>query len=431
MESLAVLIYILNGLTILVNTHLIFALCKLKKIKLMSFRLVMYLSLSDVFSGLFGIALDLNRTKNKKPTQSLYYITLFHMFFTNFSIILILLIAIDRFIHMKYLARYPIIMTQKRAIIAVVSSALFTFHTVLVVLILPHYQTRFIVENIRGYMTYRVILSFIYIVLMLATFALYLSTYLTIAKKIGNLRSFDLERNGIKPCDVKNDGIRQTPDTTSTKSLRRRSRWPPRNPANDFIKGMLFVVCCLIVLVLPNISFSVAETITYLHGNNDAKQNIINAAPTVRKITYPAFLLNSTLNATFFIVCCSDIRLFTKNFYFACFKVSLRWVVPFHRFFVRLFVCLYSYFTSILFLVIYIHVHMYIQLIQIETNISFTFVGSSDKFENVSSSSSSEANRCTSLHCCLRQFRLSVAFRCNASTNTLGTLNIFLIILCF
>lgn len=319
MDSFTILAYFLHTMAIITNTCLIFSLCKLKKIRVISFRLVFYLSLSDVFSAIFGIALDsvtISANGSKSVNDTLRLITVFHTFFMNFSLILILVIAVDRFIHMKYLINYPRIMTRKKAVVAVVLSAIFTMHTVIVAVILPYYYRVLIIRHYDAYITYRVILSIFYILLVLSTFVVYFWTYFTITRKLATLHSLDLQAG------VNNVNLENGNECTTSQSSRRPSSRP--NTANDFVKGMLFVVCCLVICVLPNICFSVARTLTAMHGSKEMKIRIMKATPIVRKITYPTFILNCSLNALFFILSCSDIRIYTRDLFKRCFTAASR-----------------------------------------------------------------------------------------------------------
>ena len=317
------MIYTLNVIAIITNSYLIGALCKLGKIKLISFRLVIYLSLSDVFSGIFGISsnsLVQSTSHTKKSYQAIFFIGLLNTYFMNLSVILVLVIAIDRFIHMKFLLDYQRIMTRKKAAIAVFSSVVFTAHTIVVLYILPTYQREFVIKNINGYKTYRVILSFIYIFLMLATFLLYFWTYFAIAGKMKSKKDTEVSRT--------ERGIDLTEQCSDHGSRRRQSRSrsskQTKNPVNDFVRGMLFVVCCLIICVLPNICFSVVVTLISMHGSDETKTKIARAAPMVLNVTYLTFVLNSSLNAIFLILSCSDIRALSRKIFMRCFNTTFQ-----------------------------------------------------------------------------------------------------------
>ena len=110
------------------NSFLIYALKKTGQITNMSLQLIVLMSVSDCIGGI--AALSLTNILLWKTFNSLCYLRSLTQFinhvFIGYSFTAVLLIAIDRFLHIKYLERYPIIMTKRRGRIALL--LLFILH---------------------------------------------------------------------------------------------------------------------------------------------------------------------------------------------------------------------------------------------------------------------------------------------------------------
>ena len=106
-------------LNILGNSFLIYALKKTGQITNMSLQLIVLMSVSDCINGV--VALSLTNILLWKEYDSICYLRaatqFMHNAFLGFSFTTVLLIAIDRFLHIKYQQRYPIIATKRRGTI--------------------------------------------------------------------------------------------------------------------------------------------------------------------------------------------------------------------------------------------------------------------------------------------------------------------------
>ena len=113
------------------NSFLIYALKKTGQITNMSLQLIVLMSASDCINGIVG--LSLTNIILWKEYNSLCYLRVLTRFlshvFLGFSFTTAQLIAIDRFLHIKYLQRYPIIVTKRRGRILLL--ALFILHILL------------------------------------------------------------------------------------------------------------------------------------------------------------------------------------------------------------------------------------------------------------------------------------------------------------
>ena len=289
---------------ILLNALLIHALHKRGKLKSLSYRLVVGLSLSDIFVGIFGLSdmfWEYNETSSKdnQLSSAIFTIYICENFCVNFSIAFVLIIAIDRYIHMKHTLMYSVYMTPKRVTMLVVLNALFTAHMTVSTAILPKYARSFLLRNLKSYHVYRVVLSLVYILLILMVCVLYLSTYLSLRHRVGSSVSshhFPTYQN--------------QPFPSSIAGIRRRRR---QSPDQEFAKAMTIIIFTLLLCLMPNLSLSLYERATMLHqGLPYARPNSIILA---RRWSYLVMILNSSLNALILILCTKDLRTSIKSIF--------------------------------------------------------------------------------------------------------------------
>ena len=138
-ESVIVFIQVYNILigilNVLGNAALIWALRKTQQTKSLSFQFILIMSTSDIIIGINGLVFL--TLVSIEPYQSNCWLKFTVQFTLNacnyFSIFMIFLIALDRYLHMKLLERYLVIVTKKKGymligfllILAIVSSAMF------------------------------------------------------------------------------------------------------------------------------------------------------------------------------------------------------------------------------------------------------------------------------------------------------------------
>ena len=103
-------------LNIFGNSFLIYALKRTGQLTSTSLKLIVLMSASDCING--TVAFSLTNILLWKEYDSICYLKVvtqfIHLLFVAVSFGTILLIAIDRYFHMKYLERYPIIVTKRR-----------------------------------------------------------------------------------------------------------------------------------------------------------------------------------------------------------------------------------------------------------------------------------------------------------------------------
>ena len=107
---------------VFVNIFIIYGLQKLKKLSNISFWLIYWLSISDLFVGLSGFTLDISYVSclTRLNCYWLRYFFEVRAFFLGYSVRLTIIIAIDRSIRMKYLLKYNSIMTKTKANIVLI-----------------------------------------------------------------------------------------------------------------------------------------------------------------------------------------------------------------------------------------------------------------------------------------------------------------------
>lgn len=299
MQASAIPLYIIYASSIMLNSFLIHALRKIKKLNTTSYRCVLYLSVSDILVGLFGtLQISISIARNEL-SQGVFLATwkissFCNLFFLNATLNFILIIAIDRFFHMKYLVRYNSVMTKGKEAVLVLANVIFTMHTMVIAYIIPMFQTDWMLRNYNAYVIYKLILSFIYITLVFSIFAIYTLTYVSIRKRIGNGGSI-------------NDG--PTPNTVSNINVRHRNR---RSPDQEFAKSVVFIVISLLICSLPNLCVAMANNIIgFSRETKSAHRDKIFSH--LFEWTYFTVVMNGSLNVIILISCSRQLRQYTRR----------------------------------------------------------------------------------------------------------------------
>lgn len=115
-------------LNIFANILLMFALKRTGQTETISFQLIFIMSASDLTTGLTAVSLtnlltldEFNANCSIKKAAQFIQVA-----FGGFSFFTVFLIALDRFLHMKYLQQYPRIMTKTKGYLLIIIS--FSFH---------------------------------------------------------------------------------------------------------------------------------------------------------------------------------------------------------------------------------------------------------------------------------------------------------------
>lgn len=177
----AVPFIILGSLDILSNSLLIHILRKLKKLQTISYKLILIQSIADVCAGIVLIASEI--ALQFSMSDELYGTLVLSFRITcdavcQFSGTMVLVVAIDRYIHMKYLTKYNTMMTDFRAAACVAMNMGSCVSMTAV--------------NIGGviygyYSTSHLVMNFVAVSMYTTTFAVYFQTYNAITKRTNTI----------------------------------------------------------------------------------------------------------------------------------------------------------------------------------------------------------------------------------------------------
>ena len=209
----SVLRYLISLSNIAINSLLIGAIYKCKKLKLLSFWFILWLSISDALVGFTSLIREscLLASRAVPPLQRIqFFAYVMENFCINFSSTLVLIVALDRYIHMKHPLQYSMVMTKRRALVLGLCNTIFTIHTITTVILLPKYERPFLLKNAFSYRIYRVVLSLVYILTVGLIFVIYVTTYFLIRKKTANVGklvvSLQVKRNKQTGAPVNKEG---------------------------------------------------------------------------------------------------------------------------------------------------------------------------------------------------------------------------------
>ena len=298
------------------NSFLVNALWKCDKLKILSYLLIMCLCISDIFVGISGLLRESLLIK----TQGLYsgnmkevllIIMSIESFWVNFSALFVLIIAIDRYIHMKHGLRYRLVMTKRRAIGLVTFNFVFTSHMIVTVKLLPKYQKGFLLKHLQAYRIYRVVLSLTYLSFILSIFTLYVKTYFSIKQTVEP--AAEVATNETAEINLANESTNRTLALKLHQNRRRR-------PEQEFAKVMGIVLITLLVCLTPNLCISFYRRVVML---STAKYNPSNGLRMATRLTFLMMRLNSSINAAIIIVFSRELRRYTKHFF--CYLCNGEW----------------------------------------------------------------------------------------------------------
>ena len=243
------------------NSILIYALRKRKKLEVITFKLIYVLSIVDVFSGIGDIianlALELAEVREKYDiTRRIVNVVLYP--FNVFTTLMILLIAVDRYLHMTRMNSYSSIMTHRRANILVAFCALLALFNACIIVVSYHFDF---------YEWFLTALCAVGIVSIIASFTLYCTA------------------------------LRSLTNSINSESLATQNR-NIRNAEREISKAVFLILTCLVLTVTPNYIC----TLLWLHIPTQ------NWTMMALNTSYTTFYLNSTLNAAIMIFFSRDLR---------------------------------------------------------------------------------------------------------------------------
>ncbi len=260
---------------IIVNAFLIHALRKLNKLNSVSFVFILLLSIADIGVGLIQLPIQLTPLLDQpKHPDAITLTAQFFVYFINqLSGCMIIIITIDRFIHMQYLVRYNMYMTKTRAILLVCTNIAGNFTTSILLT----------ASSIYGfYKKWNVIMVPCYVFGFVIIIIIYYKTYCSILKRTAAL---NLARN-------------HHPATA------RRVR----KPNIEFAKSTVYMLTFLMLFYLPSILMTFIRSVLpkYKAHSNTVRYALL--------WSYVVAYVNSTGNAVIFIAHNSELKRFFLSF---------------------------------------------------------------------------------------------------------------------
>ena len=275
---------IANGLialsNIFINAFLLHALYKCKKSYNLSFLFVKFLSISDLTVGVSQMIYLICRCfigYYSTTTTTALHLTIQTMFYITgpFSGGMILIIAADRYIHMKYLTKYNIIMTRNRAWILIFMNFVFQCATAVSLLF----------ASLNGYFTTeQPILVCAYLFMFGAAVALYQEAFRSISRR------------------TRNSSVSIEPLAVNTGATERRS------PSYDFSKTMMYILISLVICYLPFLTLTTTRSIIIL-----CHRTMPFSLMYALLWTYILNFILSTLNPIIFITYNKELRSYAKK----------------------------------------------------------------------------------------------------------------------
>lgn len=181
---------LVSCVNIVSNSILIYALRKMNKVTVITFKLIYIMSIADVFNGISILARDIiievaaSRKKDYTMTKSV--VNLIQCLLSAFTVLMILLTAVDRYLHMTRMNNYSQIMTHRRAKKLVLYCALSAF--IGTCLMGASYYFNFY----EGFVTFLCVIG---IVCTLLSFCLYYRALRSIKMRVDNRTFTEANRN--------------------------------------------------------------------------------------------------------------------------------------------------------------------------------------------------------------------------------------------
>ena len=252
------------------SSFLCYAIWKLKLTRNISHRFVLAMGISDCSIGLFlqPTLIAILYVKERAALAVAEFLgQIFAFTFAHFSSVMILIIALDRFMHMKHLNDYTTRMTPRKCVILIAANAI--GNALLAILS--------VFSSFYGFFLYlNIIFSMVDFALLVIIFMLYTKTYWSLRSRVGQL---SLERG------------------TSSHF--------------DLSKSMLFVLFSIFLCYLP---FNVVETVIYFQKCSQRLEYVEEATLVAYYWSLLLIFCCPSFNSILFIVFSRRMRRFSKPF---------------------------------------------------------------------------------------------------------------------
>eukprot|EP00112_Aurelia_sp_Birch-Aquarium-sp1_P025098 Seg818.10 transcript_id=Seg818.10/GoldUCD/mRNA.D3Y31 product="Melanocortin receptor 5" protein_id=Seg818.10/GoldUCD/D3Y31 len=273
-----ILSLVIDICNIAVNSFLIHSLYKLKKLRTISFTFILYLSINDVMVGFIGLVahtVGILHMINKDDVLKTYARNFHNLLCVavGVSAYLVLIVAIDRFLRMRYMLKYDSIMTKKKAAILIIVGMIPSAFEVVAKFVTP-------LIVIQPY--YLITLYGVHVFALFVAYVVYALAYFSIRKRVQNIN--------LSPSAKSQDKI-----------VKNR-----KSPESEFAKASLLILVSMTICYSPTIAIDL-----YLNFLGIPEENL----------EYPKAwtgflaLLNSSLNALLFICCNRELRNYAKVFF--------------------------------------------------------------------------------------------------------------------
>lgn len=234
-----IMFFIVGTSNIFTNSLLIYLMRKVRKLGQVTHIFILCLCISDICVGLNQILCVVLRIFMHKIDREVTHWLALTSFFLSYlfeplSAALLILIAMDRYIHLKFLTTYSTIMTKRRAKIltkvCIVANLCFT--------------TAIVLSMINGiYDLLNLILAAVYMSMLIAVTTFYITAYRSVKRRV---RDF------------------------SVSFIERKQKWPANRNAGIF-RGIVLILLSLIACYAPYVVLTIRRGAMHLSGktNND------------------------------------------------------------------------------------------------------------------------------------------------------------------
>ena len=290
---------VLSAMGIFINVVCIHALLKLKKLNRASFRFFLCLSISDCSFCILKIALESLTWYRTVPRLLFYSLWAIEGFYWILSPLIMLLIACDRLIHMKYLLQYPAIMTKKRSYIMIVIAITIALQY-RVSFILP-FQLKLSSKHRAAIKIYQIVLTSVLLVMSIIFGTVYAWTYILVKKRVAELTSIysiNGQRSVSNPINSEQDRAADPAPRTA------RAR-------DDYVtRAMVYVMIYFAIFCFPDF---ILNAVDFFHIQMDQKGGLSVMTDAMLVYTRPAYIFNCSMNAILLMYFCTDIRRYVVN----------------------------------------------------------------------------------------------------------------------
>ena len=269
------------------NAFLIYALSTTKQLRKLSSRLILYLSLSDCCVGAVLqpiVTVILLRYKNERNCSIELLAQFIALTFAQFSGVQIMIIAIDRFLRMKYLNQHRKYMTRRRAALMVFCNGCLSIGFAVSSVVAGVHEQFYI---------FNVVLASIDSFIVVMIFVIYTFTYLSVHHHISQARKREKQRNN----EVKLSKMSKTSKISNSSVAASK---PKARADSALAKTMVFILASLAICYVPYLVLGV--TWTYLRFEKATVSRKFMS--TLAALTWWSFILvhlNSSINALIFV----------------------------------------------------------------------------------------------------------------------------------